>query len=99
MHLKRIGSEPVGVSPLTARKSAALHKCNPARCLQGSSTARPVSPASTSTDHATRKGSGRSDGNVAAIDLFHAEQLGVARILSKPFPMVELQEALRAALA
>ena len=37
-------------------------------------------------------------GNVRAIDLFHAEQLGIAAILEKPFPTDQLREALRAAL-
>jgi DNA-binding response OmpR family regulator len=37
-------------------------------------------------------------GGVAAIDPFHARQLGVMAILAKPFGMAELEAALRSAL-
>lgn len=37
-------------------------------------------------------------GRAALLDHFHAEQLGVLAILSKPFGMDELAEALRSAL-
>ena len=37
-------------------------------------------------------------GHVAAIDCFHADQLSVTAILTKPFGMAELKEAMRSAL-